>query len=173
MKSNKGITLVALVITIIVLLILAGVSISLVVGDNGVLTQAQSASKKTDLASAENAIQLSLSSLSTKFMGETWVNNVNAKFSTTVTCQALADELNNNGYKLIVVSDTVQTKIGENTPVTTAYTAGNAIGAGNRYFTFCEKGASAEDTVYCIGYTIGDRGASALTGAEIKTLPKN
>ena len=33
MKSNKGITLVALVITIIVLLILAGVSISLVVGD--------------------------------------------------------------------------------------------------------------------------------------------
>ena len=35
-KHNKGITLIALVITIIVLLILAGVSISLVVGNNGV-----------------------------------------------------------------------------------------------------------------------------------------
>ena len=41
LKEQKGITLVALIITIIVMLILAGVSISLVVGDNGVLKQAQ------------------------------------------------------------------------------------------------------------------------------------
>jgi len=40
MKTNKGLTLIALVITIIVLLILAGVSISIAVGDNGVLTRA-------------------------------------------------------------------------------------------------------------------------------------
>ena len=39
MKKQKGITLVALVITIIVLLILAGVSISLALGNNGVLTR--------------------------------------------------------------------------------------------------------------------------------------
>ena len=43
MRNQKGITLVALVITIIVLLILAGVSISLVLGNNGVLTQASTA----------------------------------------------------------------------------------------------------------------------------------
>ena len=43
MRNQKGITLVALVITIIVLLILAGVSISLVLGNNGVLTQASQA----------------------------------------------------------------------------------------------------------------------------------
>ncbi len=43
MRNQKGITLVALVITIIVLLILAGVSISLVLGNNGVLTQASEA----------------------------------------------------------------------------------------------------------------------------------
>ena len=41
LKEQKGITLVALIITIIVMLILAGVSISLVVGENGVLTQAE------------------------------------------------------------------------------------------------------------------------------------
>ena len=40
MKNNKGITLIALVITIIVLLILAGVSIAMLTGDNGILTQA-------------------------------------------------------------------------------------------------------------------------------------
>ena len=39
-KSSKGITLIALVITIIVLLILAGVSIAMLTGDNGILTQA-------------------------------------------------------------------------------------------------------------------------------------
>ncbi len=49
MRENKGITLIALIITIIVLLILAGVSISLVVGENGIIGRAQSASEKTKL----------------------------------------------------------------------------------------------------------------------------
>ncbi len=61
MKNQKGITLIALIITIIVLLILAGVSISLVVGDNGVLTQAQNASKKTTSASEKEAIEFAIS----------------------------------------------------------------------------------------------------------------
>ena len=43
MTNNKGITLIALVITIIVLLILAGVSIAMLTGQNGILTQASSA----------------------------------------------------------------------------------------------------------------------------------
>ena len=44
LKSNqKGITLIALVITIIVLLILAGVAISMLSGENGILNQAASA----------------------------------------------------------------------------------------------------------------------------------
>ena len=38
-KDNTGITLIALVITIIILLILAGVTIGLVTGDNGILEQ--------------------------------------------------------------------------------------------------------------------------------------
>ena len=46
MKNQKGITLIALVITIIVLLILAGVTISLTVGKNGALSRARTAVKK-------------------------------------------------------------------------------------------------------------------------------
>jgi Tfp pilus assembly protein PilE len=42
-RNNKGITLVSLVITIIVMLILAGVSLSMVVGENSVLKQASRA----------------------------------------------------------------------------------------------------------------------------------
>ena len=52
MKRQNGITLVALVITIIVLLILAGVSISLVVGNNGILSQASNAVVKNKEAQA-------------------------------------------------------------------------------------------------------------------------
>ena len=52
MKTNeKGITLIALVITIIVLLILAGVSISMLTGDNGIITQAQRAKELTEASS--------------------------------------------------------------------------------------------------------------------------
>ena len=48
MKNNKGITLIALVITIIVLLILAGVAISMLSGENGILRQAADAKTKTE-----------------------------------------------------------------------------------------------------------------------------
>ena len=44
-KTQKGITLVALVITIIVLLILAGVTISLTLGDNGIFKTAEQAAR--------------------------------------------------------------------------------------------------------------------------------
>ena len=51
MKNNKGITLVALVVTIVVLLILAGVSINLVLGNNGIITKAKDAETKSAEAS--------------------------------------------------------------------------------------------------------------------------
>ena len=56
MKLEKGITLIALVVTIIVLLILAGVSILLVVGDNGILKKSQSAKVKTEIAREKEII---------------------------------------------------------------------------------------------------------------------
>ena len=43
MRNQKGITLVALVVTIVVLLILAGTSIAMLKGDNGIVTNAQKA----------------------------------------------------------------------------------------------------------------------------------
>ena len=46
MKNQKGITLIALVITIIVLIILAGVAINLTLGDNGILKYAEFARTK-------------------------------------------------------------------------------------------------------------------------------
>ena len=51
MKKNKGITLVALVVTIVVLLILAGVSINLVLGNNGIIAKAKDAQRESAEAS--------------------------------------------------------------------------------------------------------------------------
>lgn len=52
-KTEKGITLVALVVTIVVLLILAGVSINTVLGDDGIIKKAKEAAEATKRASAE------------------------------------------------------------------------------------------------------------------------
>ena len=57
-KSSRGITLIALVITIIVLLILAGISISMLSGDNGILQKAAEAKEKTDEATLREEQQL-------------------------------------------------------------------------------------------------------------------
>ncbi len=56
--QNKGITLIALVITIIVLLILAAISIATLTGDNGILTKANEAKDETRGASVEEAKDL-------------------------------------------------------------------------------------------------------------------
>ena len=57
-NKNKGVTLIALVVTIIVLLILAGVSISTLMGDDGILNKAQEAKFATKIASYQEQISL-------------------------------------------------------------------------------------------------------------------
>ena len=56
LKNKKGITLVALVVTIVVLLILAGVSINLVLGNNGIIAKAKDAETKSAEASQNDLI---------------------------------------------------------------------------------------------------------------------
>ncbi|MBO5397441.1 MAG: hypothetical protein J6A36_00680 [Clostridia bacterium] len=98
-KSQKGITLVALVITIIVLLILAGVSISLVVGQNGVLGKATNSVKAQKAAAAKEAVGMALNSLSTEYYAQ-WTGNQAVTRATVYTKAALANELEKSGYTL-------------------------------------------------------------------------
>ncbi len=59
-KKQKGVTLIALVLTIIVLLILAGVSIAMLSSNNGILNQAIKAKEETEISSEKEAIQLTM-----------------------------------------------------------------------------------------------------------------
>ena len=58
MKKENGITLVALVVTIIVLLILAGVSLSMVFSQDGIFQRAENAANKWNAAAANEATYL-------------------------------------------------------------------------------------------------------------------
>ena len=62
-KKERGITLVALVVTIVVLLILAGVSISMVLGNNGIVTKAQASQAAQDKAYAREVVESALKSV--------------------------------------------------------------------------------------------------------------
>ena len=60
LKENKGITLIALVITIIVLLILAGVTIATLTGDNGILKKAGDAKTQTEQAKEDENFKIAI-----------------------------------------------------------------------------------------------------------------
>ena len=62
-KNERGITLIALVVTIVVLLILAGVSISMLTGENGIITQAQESKLQTEIGKEKEYITLSVSAI--------------------------------------------------------------------------------------------------------------
>ncbi len=56
-QKNKGITLIALVITIIILLILAGITISAITGDNGIIGNAGQAKEETEIANEKEIVE--------------------------------------------------------------------------------------------------------------------
>ena len=62
-KQEEGITLIALVVTIVVLLILAGVSISLVLNNNGVISKAKDAKNSTEKGQAQDEVNLAINYL--------------------------------------------------------------------------------------------------------------
>ena len=62
-KNAKGITLVALIITVIILLILAGVTISLVIGENGLINKSKETSKATYEKDIQESLELAIADL--------------------------------------------------------------------------------------------------------------
>ena len=87
-ESQKGITLVALVVTIIVLIILAGISINLLLGDNGLITRAQEAKKQQKIAEVKEKLSLELSAAETdailrnESLEEEQLNDIISKYGT-------------------------------------------------------------------------------------------
>jgi type II secretory pathway pseudopilin PulG len=102
MKKQKGITLVALVITIIVLLILAGVSISLALGNNGVLTRSSQAVVLNEQATVEQDVKMGAADCITAYWSD-WAMNASVRKGAYFTNEALnnsATIATENGVKI-------------------------------------------------------------------------
>lgn len=94
MKGNKGITLIALVITIIVLLILAGVSIAMLSGENSILKRGNEASINTAISSGKEKVALAINEALTEFNAKVYGNPSTA---TTLTAEITSKLDNTNG----------------------------------------------------------------------------
>ena len=134
--SSKGITLIALVITVIVLLILAGVSIAMLTGDNGILTQATEAKKANTEGAEKEQIQLAMQSLKMKKQAD----NV----STQVTPAELQKQLEDDGAKNVTVesgeSDSLVVKYADSKNEYTVNQNGKIVGNGQTPGTPDEPG---------------------------------
>ena len=83
-KENKGITLIALVVTIIVLLILAGISITMLTGQNGILNRAGEAKTTNGVAQSEELLKVSVMDALTRGTGELTDENLRKALSSNL-----------------------------------------------------------------------------------------
>lgn len=100
-KNKKGITLIALIITIIVLLILAGVTIATLTGDNGILNQANKAKEKTELAGLKEQIELEILALNMQQKDFTSSEVIDKLVERGILKSDRTTFTNNNNYSLL------------------------------------------------------------------------
>ena len=95
-SKQKGITLIALVITIIVLLILAGVSIATLTGQNGILTQSNNAKENSEISEEKEAVSLAYTGVIAEKKGEGTVtaNDLNIQFGLNGTDATATGSIN-------------------------------------------------------------------------------
>lgn len=121
--NQKGITLIALVVTIIILIILAGISISLLLGDNGIITKAQLAGNTYNFAALKEKLQLEILNIR--------MENMNMTASEIIDKLKEANVINNN------------LQIVENTEYSISYNGNIMDSSGKVVDTFKIQGDSA------------------------------
>ena len=130
LKESKGITLIALVITIIVLLILAGVTIATLTGDNGILKKAGDAKTQTEQAKEDENLKIAIAG---SYGTDGKLNLKDLKDN--LTNQGIDYDKNNTGFPLEVTVNGEKKKIDAN---------GNIIGSIQSLKT---KGTVFNDTI--------------------------
>ena len=144
MTNNKGITLIALVITIIVLLILAGVSIAMLTGQNGVLTRANDASDDSKRAEIADKVNMAIQSA----------------YTDAVVANTTTPAIQSTNLTDIYASD--------NTGETLAITEGT-LGTDNEVTATVTQGSGSSRTTYTVKLT--KSGNSYTTKADDVKLP--
>ena len=113
LKEKRGITLVALVVTIVVLLILAGVSLNLVLGNEGILTRSKESKTKTEIAEVKEKAQLDITEIQTLNGGKITYSELKTTLEKYGTVEYESDGKTIKGIK---------TTAGYEIPITELYT---------------------------------------------------
>ena len=119
MRNQKGVTLIALIVTIIVLIIIAGISIATLTADNGILRQVDSAKVATIEGNAKEQVNLSCAALRLAIAEAQSKNNA---YSAKANATAIQDTL-------------VTTLNADNTELTGTWAEGTAATDGSATFT--------------------------------------
>ncbi len=147
-KQNQGITLVALVVTIIVLLILAGVTIAMVLGQDGIFKKAQTARTKTIESQEAEVIKLAMNTIRTN----DWENKIRKK--ELVTAEELKKEIESGGEYTVEVN-------GESN-LTVKYT--NLGSSGNTYLVTQEGKVTKQEKTVTIAEKFDRNGEDETAG---------
>ena len=143
-KEQKGVTLIALVITIIVLLILAGVSIAMLTGDNGILTKASSSNETNSIAQIKEDVSLAVSEIMANKADPTYNGN-----ESTLSIKNIATIAARNDASLTITTDSLA-----ETEIT-------------------DSSASFDVTVNKITYTVTYTQKTASTASKIDVVKKS
>ena len=109
-NGKSGITLIALVITIIVLLILAGVTIATLTGDNGILTKAQNAKTQNDKATAKEKVDLAIAA-SLDETGKINLGQLKTNLNNVDGINPIKEDLTDSSFPLEVTVDGIKATI--------------------------------------------------------------
>ena len=91
--SENGITLIALIVTIVVLLILASISIAILTGDNGIISKAKKAREETIIADEKEGVSIG------------YINCLNKKTNGNVKAEELEEKMKSDGRDVTVTED--------------------------------------------------------------------
>lgn len=154
-KQEKGITLVSLVITIIVMLILAGVSLSMVMGENSVLDQATQAVDETERSTVADEAALAVGAVQTKYYGQ---------YSATTGRKTMKEVLKGElSFKDFTSASEVKLSVEDYTVGTETYEASLIITHtnGNVYQTYLDV---TDVGISVVGVECTKRNGSAVAG---------
>ena len=161
LKENKGITLIALVITIIVLLILAGVTIATLTGDNGILKKAGDAKTQTEQAKEDENLKIAIAG---SYGTDGKLNLKDLKDN--LENQGINYDKNNTGFPLEVIVNGEKKKIDANGNIIESIQSLKTKGTVFNDTTTLEDTYGNQITIPK-GFKIADDSATDVTGGIV------
>ena len=116
MKKEKGITLIALIVTIIILIILAAVSINIIWNDNGIITKAQEAKKLQEIAEIKEKLGFAILAVQTDVAIDQTRENIATLED--ITTKSIMDKLSKEDGMNVQVGEIEETQEGEQKTIT-------------------------------------------------------